>query len=140
MWKHLAELPANLVQRRECGHRFLEYHADAGAADFPQALDGQRQQVVAVENCPALDEAGGRARDQAQDALRGHGLAGTRLSHESDNLAAPDIQADVVDRLDNPLIGVEMYREVVDGQQFSGRFHGLTRMSYPVACPVTPTG
>ena len=112
--QHLAELPADLVQGRQGGHGFLKDHADPGAANAPQALDGQGQQVFAGEHCRAPDEAGRWARHQAQDALCGHGLAGTGLAHQAYDFTGPYVETDIVHSLDNAFIGVEMHREILD--------------------------
>ena len=47
--QHFADLPADAVQRVERGHRILEDHADAGAADPAHAGLVELHQVATAE-------------------------------------------------------------------------------------------
>ena len=57
---------------------------------------GKRQQILAVEDDFAGDDASGRRRDQPHDRQVGDRLAGARLADDAERLAAVQLEADAV--------------------------------------------
>src|SRR5439155_4150244 len=114
--EHLADLEADLeygVQRRR---RLLEDHRDPLAPDVRHLRAGQAEQVDPVENdAPALDPAG--RGHEAHDRERRHALAAARLAHEADDLAPLDVEVDAIDRLDQPVAGMEVRRQALDVEE-----------------------
>ena len=76
----LGDLLAHGQHRVERGHRFLEHHGDAVAADAPHRRLVERQQVEAVEAHGAADHAAEHRRQQAHDGKRGDRLAAARFA------------------------------------------------------------
>jgi hypothetical protein len=92
--EHLADLVAYRVQRVERGHRLLEDHADAPAADAAHLALGFSDQVLALE----ADRSGGhRSVHQAQHRQRGDRLTRAGLANQGELLAGGDREGDVVD-------------------------------------------
>jgi hypothetical protein len=113
---HLGDLLPDREHGVERGHRLLEDHADAVAADPPDVRLAHRDEVLPLEvdAAPLLDAAG-RA-DEAEHRHRGDRLAAPRLAHEADRLAGVDVERDAVHRARRAGGGVEVRPEVADGQ------------------------
>src|SRR5690606_20903032 len=75
------------VQAR-CG--VLEYRAYVPPPDSAQLLGAEPQQVARFEQNLALNLGAARG-EQAKDAERRHRLPGAALTHQTDDLAVPDI-------------------------------------------------
>src|SRR6185437_1513754 len=97
-YEHLGDLPADRRQRIERGHRLLEDHANAVAAQ--RAHLGRRGvlYLLAVEHDPAAAERQG-AFQQAHDRERGDALAAARFAHQPERFAAADLERDVLGRI-----------------------------------------
>jgi hypothetical protein len=95
--ERLGDLIADGEHGIERRHRFLEHEADARPAHAQQTGLIEGQEVPALEPDAAGDDAAGR-RDQAEDRQRRDGLAGAGLARQGEDLAAPDVEADPVDR------------------------------------------
>ena len=61
----------------------------------------------------------GRIRDQTDDRKVGNGFSGARLADNSDCFAAPDCEADAIDRFDGAVFGAEVGPQVFDFEQCS---------------------
>ena len=97
--QHFADLVADPLDRVERGHRFLEHHGHAGAADRAQLGIGFGEELIALQpDRTALDPH--RAfRQQAHDGLRRHRFAGTGFAHHADDLVGADCQVDALHRM-----------------------------------------
>ena len=83
----LGNLQADRERGIEGAHRLLENHGDAVAADRPDFLILQLEEVAAVEHHFAGGDAAGRIGNQAQDRHGSHALARARLAHDGQGLA-----------------------------------------------------
>ncbi len=101
---HLADLPADLVERVQAGQRVLEDDGDVLAADLLHVAGGQVDQVDAVEDGLAGELA---AWCQAEQALGQHGLAGAGLAHDPERAAWLDAERDPPHRLHHAVRGRE---------------------------------
>ena len=72
----------------------------------------ERQQVDAGERDRAADDAAGRIRQQPQQRKRGDALAAARFADDRQRLAVPQREGDAVDRLDDPVAGIEVGLQV----------------------------
>ena len=95
--QHLDDLLADGVARIERGHRLLEDHREAVAAQVAQLAVRQIEQPDAVEGHRA-GHFGGRLRQQAHHGQRGHALAAAGLADEPERRAAREREIDAVDR------------------------------------------
>ena len=123
------QLRADGEHRIERGHRLLEDHRDAVAADAAHLGQRQREQVPAAKEDASAGDGAGRARDQPQDRERGHRLAAARLADQSEHLVAVDLERDAVDRLRHLALDVEVGVEVLHPQQRLARRARLVRGS-----------
>jgi hypothetical protein len=120
----LAELEADRQHRIERGHGVLEDHRGLVAADLPQLLLLQPQQILALEHRGAADDPPRRQRNQAQQRQRRDALAGAGLADDPERLTRIELVRDAVHGMDDPVLGLELDDEVVDLEQ---RFrHGLS--------------
>src|SRR6185312_9516658 len=87
-------------------------HRSTGATNLAQPLVADRDDVVlAEEHGPGCRR---RLRQQAQDGLRGHGLAASTLTNNGEHLAGLDRETHAVDSADIASVGRKRDREVVD--------------------------
>jgi hypothetical protein len=91
----LADLGTDPHQRVQGGHRLLEDHADAQAAQFAVLLLGEGQQVLAIEERLAAHRTYPLGQ-QAHDGIGRHGLAGAGFADHAEDLAALHVVADVL--------------------------------------------
>ena len=78
------DLPPDRKDRVECGRRLLEDHRHISAAHGPQLIGGDAEHVL-----PGDDDGAGalcRLGQQSEDGPGGHGLAGSRLTHDRQHL------------------------------------------------------
>ena len=101
---HLRPDAEHRVQRH---HRILEDHRDAPAAEVAHLARRQPDEILALEQDAAADDPAGRI-DEAEDREAGDRLARAGLADEPQHLAAADLEADAVDRLDDAPLGEEM--------------------------------
>src|SRR6185437_511364 len=93
----LGELVADREDRVERGHRLLEDHADAGAAQPPHRALVERQKILAGEAYAAGGDARRRLGQKPHDRQGGDALAAAALADDAEHLALGDLEADVVD-------------------------------------------
>ncbi len=121
----LAQLAPDGVDRVERGHGVLENHRNVVAANLLHlGLGHLEQRVAAVADVAALDLSRGHV-DEAHDGELGDGLAGARLAHDAQGLAAVERVAHAVHGLDDAVLGVEVHLEVVDLKQVLAFGHRL---------------
>src|SRR5207249_9837453 len=72
--------------RRSSDLRILQDHRDRAAADPLHLVVGLLQEIVAVEEDRAADDARGRPRHEADDAQARHALARAGLADEAERL------------------------------------------------------
>ncbi len=128
--EHFVDLLLDGVQRVQRGHRLLENHRNPVAADMPDGLFLQGQQIVVGVLDRARRVTCQRVGQQAQYRVRRDRLARAAFAHQCQGFAALDIEADVVH---HPLVAVaydELDGEVADFDQIvlihlisSGRMH-----------------
>jgi hypothetical protein len=123
--QHLADLPLDGVQRVQRGHRLLEHHGDVGAADAPEALLRQGEQVRALEQ-DAATGMGGAPVEEAQDREGGDRLARAGFADEGQGLAGGDAEADAIDGAGLALPRAEGDRQVLNVEERFGH-RGLFR-------------
>ena len=108
---HLRDLLPDGVDRVQRGHGILEDHADVLAADGAQLTLAHLIHVAALEEDLALDDVGGRRRQQSHDAQTDGGLARAGLAHKAQRLAAVQRQGDAIEGF-----GHAVHRLIVDHQ------------------------
>src|SRR5215470_8989658 len=91
----LGDLVAHREQRVQRHHRVLQDHRDPLAADAPHLVLGLLQEIGALEEHLARDDAS-RRRQHAQEGQRQGSLARARLAHDAERLALIERQGDVV--------------------------------------------
>ena len=118
----LGELVPDLQHRVERGHRILKDHRDLATPNIAQLLLAHLQQIASAEDCLALHDPTRRLRDQPEDGELADALARTRLADDPERLAGVDIVGDVVDGVDDAVVGRELDDEVAERQD--GLRHG----------------
>ena len=93
----LHDLLADGEHRVERGHRLLEHHGDAGAADALHAGIGEAGEVFAGEADFAGGDACGRLRQQAHDGEGGDALAAAGLADDAEDFAFVEGEGDILD-------------------------------------------
>ena len=97
----LGDLVADRQRRVQARQRVLEDEADLLAAQVAHVVLVHLEDVDPVEDDLAGDDPSGRVRDEPGDRQRRHALAAARLANEPERLAVAELEADVVDRLDD---------------------------------------
>ena len=90
------DLVADGEHRGQGGQRILEHHGDTLAADLAHLLVGLADELLAVHDDGAGDL--GVVVEQADQAQRGHGLAGAGLAHDAERTPAPQVEVDASHR------------------------------------------
>ena len=126
----LAELIADLQHRVQARHRVLEDHRHVPAADLPQLLLGQLDQVAALEDRLAAPHAARRLRDEAEQRHRADALPRARLAHDPKRLAGIDVVRDPVDGLDDAVVRDEVDRQVANREDGLARRLALGVLRY----------
>ena len=103
--------------RVQAGQWVLEHQPDPASADLPHLRRGHPEQIAPVEGDPAAHPG---PRQQAHDGLRGDALARAGFADEAERLARLDGEADVVDRNQFAVFGVEGDPKAVDVEQAHG--------------------
>ena len=116
----LADLVADRQRRVEAGQRVLEDEPDLLAAQLAHVLGAELQQVDAVEQDRAGDDLAGRVGHEPGDRQRRDALAAAGLADQPERLAVADVEADVVDRLDDAVRREEVGRQAPDLEQVLG--------------------
>ena len=99
----LGDLVADGERRVQAGERVLEDEPDLLAAQLADAVVVELEDVDPVEDDRAGDDPARRVRDEPGDRERGHALAAAGLADEAERLAVLHVEADVVDRLHDPV-------------------------------------
>ena len=121
--ERLANLAADGQHGVQAGHRVLEDHRDVLAADRPQLVVGELEQVAALELRRPADDAA-RPRQDPEQRERGDALAAARLADDPERLSRGDVEGDAVDGVDRPALGPELDAQVLDREERLSR-HGL---------------
>ena len=124
------DLVAHGEDRVQAGHRFLEDHRDAAAAQGAHFGIWQGEQILAVEH----DAAGGDAAGgwhQAHGGERQHGFAAAAFADDAEGFAPGHRERHPGDRRDFPRRGAKDGAQVFDGEQVVHR-HILTQPSAAV--------
>ena len=128
--QRFGNLVADGVERRQRGHRLLEDHGDAPAAQSVHGValrrqgrdvDGLSARRVVEEDRAARDP--GLVRQDLEDGLRGHRLAGAGLADERHRLPFRDVEGQSVDGTEVSGIGAEIDCQLANRQE--RRFHML---------------
>ncbi len=104
--QHFADLVADPLDRIERGHRLLEHHGHAGAADRAQLVVGFGEQLIALQPDRAALDLHRALRQQAHHGLRRHRFAGAGFAHHADDLVGTDGQVDALHRM-RPVASVD---------------------------------
>ena len=131
----LLDLPADGVDGRQRGHRVLEDHRDLTAANRPHLALREPHQVAAAVEHLALDDRVG-VPDQPHHRQHRDRLAGPGLADDAEHPADRNRQREVVDCLDDAVLGPEGDAEVTELEQ---RRAGVFRQ-YAPAGRATRTG
>jgi len=112
----LGHLIADGIGRVERGHRLLEDHGDALAAQPVHLLLGQGGQIARLEG-QTPGAAPGAARQQVHQGQRRHRLATARFADKAQCFPCLDRQRHVTDGMDGPRHRRQIDREVLDLKQ-----------------------
>ena len=96
-----ADLVADGQRRVQAGQRVLEDEPDLLAPQLAHVLGAELQEVDPVEQDRARDDPAGRIRDEPRDRQRRDALAAAGFADQPERLAVADVEADIVDRLDD---------------------------------------
>ncbi len=116
--EHLADLPADLHNRVQGCHRFLENHGNLIALDFAALLAGNIQYLLSLQRDRGTRIDNGRLIQQAHHGQRGHRLAGAGLTDDTDNLPLAHLHVEVIDYCMQTLIGRKTDRQIFYFQKF----------------------
>ncbi len=123
--EHLPELRPDTQYGIERRQRVLKDHRQLGATNPAPLLVPHPQQIPAVkEDLPARDVPWRRVQN-AQDGLRGHRLARTRLPQHGQRLARAHPVTDPVDRVRHPVPRTELHLQIPYVQQHAAATPGL---------------
>ena len=115
--QRLDDLRADGVHRVQAGHRLLEHHGHAAAAQQAPLLGRHGHHVAALEQQRIGLHLTGRLRHQAHQRQRGDALAAARFTHQPHGAATPHLEADAVDGLEQAALGVEPGAQVAHVEQ-----------------------
>ena len=107
--QHILELSADLQDRIEGIHRALHDDGVVAPADTAQLVLGHRDEVAAVEEDGAAGD-GRRRIEQLGDREQQGRFAAAGLANDPDELAAMEIEVDVIDSAHTTSIGLEFHR------------------------------
>src|SRR5436305_10300682 len=127
---HVHELVADPHHGVERVHRALEHHGHVPPAELAQLLGALADEVDALEENAAADDARRRSKD-LHDRVRDRALAAAGLPGQAEDLAAPDLEVDAVDRAD----GAVLDGEVAHLEERRRRHGGLHDARHAVALP-----
>ena len=108
------ELAADGEDGVQRGHRLLEDHGDAVAADGAHFLFGDLQEVFAVEIDFAADDDAGGIGDEAHHGEGADALAAGAFADEGDALALLDLVGEAVHGAEFAVLDVEIGPQVFD--------------------------
>ena len=128
--EHFGDLVAEPHDRIERGHRLLEDHRDAVAADAAHLGARLHEQVVAFEQHAARRRGELAGRQQAHDGVRGDGLARAGLADHANDLARRDRERHVLDRVHAVRAVGQADREPLHVEDGLGVGHHIRRASF----------
>ena len=131
----LADLVADRQRRVQAGERVLEDEPDLLAAQLAHVLVAELEEVDPVEHDRAGDDLARRIRDEAGDRQRRDALAAARFADQPERLAVADVEAHVVDRLDDAVGREEVGRQAADLEQVVGLAARPARWRPPRCAP-----
>jgi hypothetical protein len=112
--KRFHDLVADGEDRVEAGHRVLEDHADAGAADGAHRVFGDAGEVLPLEHHAAAPDFGGGHGQEADQRHHGHRFAGAGFAHNPKEFAGFEGEAHVIDGMNLAPSCAENGLEVLD--------------------------
>ena len=118
--QRFADLAADRQHRIEAGHRLLEDHGDAIAADLLQLALARLQQVAAAQQHAAAGNVPRRIGDQPQQRQGRGALAAAALANEGEDLALVQVEGDAIDGRDQSVVCQEFDGEVAHAEQRQG--------------------
>jgi len=98
--RRLADLHADGEHRVQRAHRVLQDHGDLAAPDVLHLVLALREEIVAVEQHLAAEDARRGPGYQPDQGKARHALARARLAHEAERLALADAERHAVHGLD----------------------------------------
>ena len=110
----LADLLLDRVQRVERGHRLLEDDRDLLPAQLAHGVARRLEQVLAAIVDGAARMRGRGIGQQPQDRQRGDRLARARLADQGDDLALGNVEAHLLDGVDDGRSGGKPHRQIAD--------------------------
>ena len=98
---HFRNLVADSHQGVQSGHGVLKDHGDLFAPDLAHLLVGSFQQVASIQKDFAVQNLGGRIRQNTHNGLGDSSLACSCLAYQTQTFAALDFKGNAVDGVDN---------------------------------------
>ena len=109
--QHLLDLPADLVDRVQRGHRVLEDHRDLGPAHALHLGLREPHQVAALVQDLAFEDRV-RVADQLHDRHHRDALARAGLADDAEHVPGLERERDAVDRAHDAVLGAERHAQV----------------------------
>src|ERR687883_676377 len=106
--RDLHQLFGDSHERVERSHRVLKDHGNALAANPSKLFDGERANVLAIEDDLAGNDLARRVWNQADDGKIRDRFSRTRLADNPQSLAPFENEADAVHSFDRPILGLEI--------------------------------
>ena len=110
---HLVDLPPDLHDGVQAGHGLLKDHGDLGSSNIAELIFRITGEFIPVKEYTAFCDLGCR-RKQSHDRAGGHALAAAGLADNADDLAAGDLERDIVYRLDQAVIRLNADAQMSD--------------------------
>ena len=110
--QHLGDLPPDPESRVERRHRLLEHERDLAPAD-PAGSDAATPTAARYRRTRRAVDLRAR-RQQPQQAHQADALPAARLADDAEHLALAELERQIVDRLHDAVVGVELDAESVD--------------------------
>ncbi len=117
----LDQLAPDRQHRVERGHRLLEDHGDAVAADRLHCPFVEAGKVLAAEPDAAGGDAGGRLRQQPHDGKRGHRLARAGFAGDAQRFAAREREGEIGDDFPLAVLAAHGNRQAGNVEHRGGR-------------------
>ncbi len=124
-FERLGDLAPDRQHRVERGHRILEDHGDAVAANLAQLVFAQLEQVLTVKPHFAVHDLAGWLWNQANERHDAHALARAGLAHDRHGLALVDRVRNPIHCMDDAVLREELRFQVLHLEQF-GHVNGFS--------------
>ena len=105
--QRLDQLLPDAQERIERGHRVLEDHGNAPAADAIELPVRASQQIHTVKKSAPAFDAARRLRHQPHDGITSDGFAGAGFADDAQSLAALQLEGDILHRAHHAVAGVK---------------------------------